>query len=168
MPQTKLQQQSGEPDRCDHHQRDRTAKRASSGVDHDQSQRKEQQTGPEDSWPARLGVGQRVGSGVRQWNSVGRVIQGWERAFQLRGGPGARCVCWGFSICNLKSPSEMSSSLTSRTPRAILDCRFKIFCSCGLQEHVFAGSGCGGSLRGQNSHKRGGLGAIPDLGRRPL
>ena len=71
----KLEQESGESNGGHNHESERAGKRRTAGVDHDQSEREQEQAGGDDAPPPRFRFWSRVGSGVRQGVPF-QVIQG--------------------------------------------------------------------------------------------
>ena len=90
LAKAQLQEQSGETDSRHHYHGERAGESGSAGVDHDQREREQKQSGGNDAPAAGLrrwlGLrdGGRVGSGVGQ-GIPSQVIQGGLRSLQMRG-----------------------------------------------------------------------------------
>ena len=108
---TQLQQESSESDGCDYHQGEWAGEGGMAGINHDQREREEQQSGGNDAPASRFGRGTRIGCDVRQGVSS-KVIQGGRPVFQT----GQRLV--QSSNLNLPAavvPQTQATSVRQRT-----------------------------------------------------
>lgn len=129
---TKFEQESGESDGRHHDQRQRAEERGPAGVDHDQSEREQQESRGDDAPAAGLGrqiwlgLGRdRIGRGVRQGIPF-QVIQGGARGFKSlpvadlarqSGQIDAEFLCW----CSLRDMpfKHALAALQSFTSRSL-------------------------------------------------